>query len=158
MEINRRNRMATIPEEIVSATELQRDMKRVLQEAEQRPIYVRRPGGIVITMVDRNSWVHAQQAQDWLARTANVMLYILMRARNLPAEPPTDFAWLKLFTLEDLREFTEELGTALQSASAGLRPFSDVDAVLKEWHRSAVALADEQLQQRLNHARDDLSK
>ena len=92
--------MATVPEEIVSATELQRDMKRVLQEAEQRPVYVRRPGGTVITMVDRNSWVHATQAQDWLTRTANVMLYILMRARELPAEPPTDFNWLKLFGLQ----------------------------------------------------------
>lgn len=145
--------MATVPEEIVSATELQRDMKRVLQEAEQRPVYVRRPGGTVITMVDRNSWVHATQAQDWLTRTANVMLYILMRARELPAEPPTDFNWLKLFSLEDLREFTQELGEALQSASAGLRPFTDVDAVLKEWHRSAVALADEQLQARLDETR-----
>jgi len=110
-------------------------------------------------MVNRNTWTNATQAQEWLTKTASVMLYILMRAREQAAEPPTDFTWLKVFdNIEDLREFTEELGTALQNASAGVRPWSDVDAVVMEWHRSAVAVADEQLQARFEQARGDISK
>jgi len=151
--------MPTRPEEFVTATDLQRDMKRVLLEAEQRPVSVPRPGGTAITIVNRDSWTNATQAHDWLMRAASVMLYILMRVRSQPAEPPTDFSWLKLFDdPDDLRDFIEEFGTALQNATAKMRPWSDVDAVVAEWHKSAIAIADERLQERFDQARDDIGK
>ena len=145
-------------EEIVSTSDLQKRTKECLEKAAERPVSVQRPGGHVITMVNRNAWTHNAQAHDWLIRSASIMRYILARARSQKAEPPSDFYWLNVFEVDELRDFTEELLTATQAACSELRPFSDIEAVVKEWHHSALALLDNELQERFKTATEEIKK
>lgn len=145
-------------EEIVSTSDLQKRTKECLERAAERPVSVQRPGGGAITMVNRNTWTHNAQAHEWLTRNASIMRYILSRVRNQKVDPPTDFYWLNVFDVDELRDFTEELLTATQAACSDLRPFLDVEAVVKEWHHSALALMDEELQQRFKTATEEIRK
>jgi hypothetical protein len=51
-------------------------------------------------MISRSTWADAARSQEWLAHSASIMTYIVLRLRQQPAEPPSNFSWLKVFDLD----------------------------------------------------------
>lgn len=138
-----------VAEKLATATDLQKKTGRVLDDAAKGPVSIQRPNKPAITLVKRDAWQDAANAKLWLSTYSAIVRYVVERASN-ESEPayPTEFAWLRLFDLEDLREFLDELSSAIYAAIHGLRPWDDADAVVEEWRRSAAALDNEELRRR----------
>ena len=153
-----RDTIVTAYEKITNVSELQRSMKRVLDDAGKGPVCLVRPKAPAITLVARERWCEAAQAMRWLEVFTAVVRYAIERvAGGDAAAYPVEFAWLRKFDIEDVREFLDEFSTALHGALQGGRSWDAVDAVVEEWRRSAAVLGDDDLPQRFRRTLDDLN-
>lgn len=123
---------------VVSATDLARQARAILDIALKAPV-----------TITRNDQHFALMRRDLAARMSAVVeqaaeftaaMQALHTAQNGGLSEDHPFAWLKVFTPEDLNEMGRELVDALATVERG----SDLKAVTSavyEWRASAMAIA-----------------
>lgn len=131
-------------DELVSATELNRHPGRVLDRASKRPVTVTR-GSEAFALLRRedaarmtDASTHAELLSD-LAMAVYRLLFL-----NTPPEPDHQFYWLTVFDKDELGEFLTEVSYAFKEA-AGVGFWEEFEAVLHEWHESAIAIGSQEL-------------
>jgi hypothetical protein len=142
-----------------TATDLQRKTKQVLEAASRGPISLIRPKAPPITLVASSLWNDATRSKYWLSTFTAIVRYALERGlKGDGVAYPAEFAWLRLFDIDELREFLDELSAAMYGVLHGGQPWDLVNAVVEEWRRSAGVLADEALMQRFNQTLEDFKE
>lgn len=137
--------MATVlKDRVISATELNRKSGALLREAVRRPITVSRAGGDVV-LLSREQAARSIQAEEQ-GKTlqeimSNLMTRLVFKSKNVTLQ----YRWMNQFDNKDLSEFAGEYIEAFGQASNGLTDWNEVDALVHEWHQSAIALQDKQL-------------
>lgn len=144
-------------EHLTTVTEFNKSPSGWLTEAASKPVTITRPKATDITLISRDRWQDASISQSWLALFSAIVRYAAETFMGVSGPTcPADFSWLTLFEKEDLREFVDELSTALQGVALGLRPWSDVNTVVEEWRRSAIVLNDQELRRRFKDTLKDI--
>jgi hypothetical protein len=141
-----------------SITDLQRRAKDVLDRAARAPVRVMRPGKKPpITLVASDLWSEASSSRRRLSTFTSIVRYVVERRQKGDAAPyPAEFAWLRVFDVDDLEEFVDELSGAMHGALHGGRTWVGVDAVIDEWQRSAAVLDDDALTTRFAQVLEDI--
>jgi hypothetical protein len=131
-------------DELVSATELNRQPGHVLDMALKRPITITRNDQAFALLLREdaarmaNSFAHAEV----LFNLAGA-IYSLSTSRGLDSQH--SYSWLKAFDRDEIEQLFAEIHEAFSKALAGEDSWDNFEAVLHEWHESALAIMSEEL-------------
>lgn len=144
-------------EHLTTVTEFNKSPSSWLTAAATKTVTITRPKQADITLISRDRWQDASFSKAWLSQLSAIVKYTVEKASDVPNPAlPAEFSWLTLFDIDDVHEFVDELSSALQRVVQGLRPWDDVDTVVEEWRRSAIALSNEELQRRFQDTLKDI--
>lgn len=147
-----------VAESVTTATKLSKETTRVLDDAAKGPVTLYRVRKPAITLVEREAWCDANHAKHWLSVVSTVVRYTLERIRGEEAGYPAEYAWLRRFSDDELRDFIDEVTGAVSGALHTGRSWDGVDAVVEEWRRSAALLEDEELNARFQQTLEDIRR
>jgi hypothetical protein len=144
-------------EELTTVSAFVQKPDQWLSKAAAKPVSITRPKKPDITMVNREAWQNATSAKGWLSEFSAIVKYVVERVMGVPNPScPSDFSWLSLFDLDDLRQFVDETSGTIHSVMQGMRSWDDLDNLIDEWRRSAIALNDDDLKKRFEETIKDI--
>ncbi|MBW4527099.1 MAG: hypothetical protein KME18_18235 [Phormidium tanganyikae FI6-MK23] len=132
-------------DELVSATELNRQPGQVLDRAFDRPI--------TITRNDQSFALLRREVVAEFCITIKISKEILevlfaaltlLTGQKIGTEHP--YAWLSVFDQEELVEFVNEVLGVYRLTDSSEGTLDQIDAVIHEWHESAIAVASADLE------------
>lgn len=131
-------------DELVSATELNRQPGHVLDMAFQRPITITRndQAFALLRREDAARMANASAHAEVLFNLAGA-IYSLGTSRGLDSQH--SYSWLKVLDEEEIEQLFTEIHEAFGKALAGEDSWDNFEAVLHEWHESALAIMCEEL-------------
>ncbi len=130
-------------DELITATELNRQPGRVLDKALEHPI--------TITRNDQAFALLRREEVTFLVKTAaqgrtvfeviNVAFRLLL-GQKIGSEHP--YGWLRVFDSDELQEFIAEVSDTYRLADTS--PLEDkLEYIIHEWHESALAIANSKI-------------
>ncbi|HAA26752.1 MAG TPA: hypothetical protein DCE56_02530 [Cyanobacteria bacterium UBA8553] len=131
-------------DELITATELNRQPGRVLDRALERPV--------TITRNDQHFALLRRDDVTWLTKAARQMsavfevmsvAYRLRLGEEISAEHP--YGWLKVFDTEELSELLTEIENTYRLVGSGAEAWDNLDVVIHEWRESAIAIQSQEL-------------
>ncbi|MCW5314354.1 hypothetical protein GTQ43_11205 [Nostoc sp. KVJ3] len=131
-------------DELITATELNRQPGRVLDKALERPI--------TITRNDQSFALLRREEVTFLVKAATqskavfeilTVAFSLLLDREIGFKHP--YGWLSVFEKDDLQEFIKELSEAFQLINSSTTAWEIIEAIIHEWHSSAIAAASPEL-------------
>lgn len=149
--------MAITKEEIIRATELQRNYRSVLDRAAKHPVSVSRDSGDDVTLVSRDRWQDAHAAFEIQTLVAAIGLTLVRRLEGGQVTYPVELSWLRDFDNEELIEFGDEFFTTLDNVRRRRLPPNAVEELIRQWEASSAAATDRVLQTRFSQARKEMT-
>jgi hypothetical protein len=131
-------------DELVSATELNRQPGHVLDMALKRPITITRndQAFALLRREDAARMANASTHAEVLFNLAGA-IYSLGTSKGLDSQH--SYAWLKALDEEEIEQLFAEIHEAFSQVLAGEDSWDNFEAVLHEWHESALAIMSEEL-------------
>ena len=122
---------------IVTAKELNRQPGRILDLALEGPVTITRNSETfaLLPREDVTSLIQTAKVAG-LAFEATTIAYQLMEGEKLAQDHP--YAWLMGFDRDDLKNFAESVTSTFHRFSGSPEAWDEVDAVVFEWHESAL--------------------
>jgi len=131
-------------DELITATELNRQPGRVLDIALERPV--------TITRNDESFALLPRDEMTWLVKAATlskVVFEVINVAYKLRLGEQIDkahpYQWLHVFDSEELSQLITEVETGFHQAEIEATGWDKLSATLHEWHESAVAISSPEL-------------
>ncbi|MBW4615410.1 MAG: hypothetical protein KME21_19465 [Desmonostoc vinosum HA7617-LM4] len=131
-------------DELITATELNRQPGRVLDKALERPV--------TITRNDQSFALLRREEVTSLVKTATqsqavfealTVAFSLLLGKKIGFEHP--YGWLSVFDFDELQEFITELSEAFRLINSSTTAWEMIDAIIHEWHESSIAIASPEL-------------
>jgi hypothetical protein len=131
-------------DELITATELNRQPGRVLDKALEHPV--------TITRNDQSFALLRREEVTFLVKTATqsktvfellTVAFSLLLGKEIGFENP--YGWLRVFDSDDLQDFIKEVSEAFRLIDSSSRTWNMIDAIIHEWHESAIAIASPEL-------------
>lgn len=131
-------------DELITATELNRQPGRVLDKALERPI--------TITRNDQSFALLRREEVTFLVQAATqskavfeilTVAFSLLLGKEIGFEHP--YGWLSVFDSDDLQDFIKDLSEAFRLIDFSSQAWDMIDAIIHEWHESAIAIASPEL-------------
>jgi hypothetical protein len=142
-------------DELISATELNRQSGRILDKAAERPV--------TITRNDQSFALLRREDMACLVkgiRQSNTIVEILLtalsllRGNDISSENP--YAWLKVFDSDEIQNLIDEVMKAFRLTTVSDNAWDLVDSIIHEWHESAIAISSPELAAALNDETDEI--
>ena len=132
-------------DEIFTATDLNRRAGHVLDEAKRHPVTITRneEAFVLLPRKDASRLVEAASNAGRMVDLVIAISTYRQVGKNVP--PGHAFEWLNAFDMEDLDTLLTEVYGAFRDVRAFETPWDDFEAVLHEWHESAIAVRSETL-------------
>lgn len=122
---------------VVKPTDLNRRSGEILERAGRYPVLIARADDPLI--LARHEWVStllgSEARADLLAELSG---YLTRRLTGAGGDEGGSFDWLNAFGDTEVREFVSELRAAIRDAQASAIEPDVVDAIVHEWHESAI--------------------
>ncbi|MBD2362965.1 hypothetical protein H6G36_17535 [Anabaena minutissima FACHB-250] len=131
-------------DELITATELNRQPGRVLDKALERPV--------TITRNDQSFALLRREEVNSLVKTATqskavfeglTVAFSLLLGKEIGFEHP--YRWLSVFEQDELQDFIKELSEAFRLIDSSTTAWEMIDAIIHEWYESAIAIASPEL-------------
>lgn len=134
---------------VFTATELNRNNSAVLNQARKRPVTISRNNEQFALMM-RDQAASLVRAVVCFQETIEVLRGAVVAIRGETPNPAV--AWLSAFDKEDLSTFLDELLPVAERAStiADSEGWDEVDAIIHEWHETALAIRSGTLEEALS--------
>ncbi|RAM50519.1 MAG: hypothetical protein C6Y22_16605 [Hapalosiphonaceae cyanobacterium JJU2] len=131
-------------DELITATELNRQPGRVLDKALKRPVTITRndQSFALLRREEVTSLVKAA-TQSKAVFEALTVAFSLLLGKEISFEHP--YGWLSVFDADELQEFIKELSEAFRLIDSSTTAWEMIDAIIYEWHESAIAIASPEL-------------
>lgn len=131
-------------DEIITATELNRQPGRVLDMALERPVTITRndQSFALLPRDDMTFWVKAATQTKVLLELIDVA-YRLRLGEQIGMEHP--YGWLNVFDSDELSELIAEVISVFRLIGQSSGAWDTVDSVIHEWHESAIAIQSQEL-------------
>ena len=125
-------------DELITATELNRQPGRILDRARERPVTITRNDEYfaLLPREDMTFWVKAATLAKVVFAIVNVA-YRLRLGEQIAEEHP--YKWLKVFDSQELSELIAELESAFHLVGADAEAIDKLDVLIHEWNESALA-------------------
>lgn len=131
-------------DELITATELNRQPGRVLDKALEHPV--------TITRNDQSFALLRREEVTFLVKTATqsktvfellTVAFSLLLGKEIGFE--NRYGWLRVFDSDDLQDFIKEVSEAFRLIDSSSTTWNMIDAIIHEWHESAIAIASPEL-------------
>lgn len=128
---------------IVRATDLNRNSGKVLDSANHQPVTIIRNNEQYALMRRELAHKMATSRTDALLITDLVMAVLALQSDSLEKDHP--YSWLRAFDAQEQREMISELVSVFSNSSPEYEFENEmtVEAVVHEWHESALAILSE---------------
>jgi hypothetical protein len=132
-------------DEIFTATDLNRRAGYVLDEAKHHPVTITRneESFALFPRKDASRLVEAASHAGRMVDLVTAISTYRQVSNDIPAGHA--FEWLNAFDMDDLKTLLAEVYGAFRAARAFEAEWDDFEAVLHEWHESAIAVRRETL-------------
>jgi prevent-host-death family protein len=127
------NSFGVFGDDVYTSTDLNRRSGEVLNRAREHPVTISRNN-------EQFALFPREQAAK-LVRTVNrisVAVELLGAIHEAISRGTPSISWLRIFERDDLEKFFAEVLSATHDASLGRCDWDQVDAVIHEWHESAL--------------------
>lgn len=130
-------------DELISATDLNRQPGRVLDRALEHPVTItRNDQAFALLRREEMANLVKEAAQTKVVLEVINVAYRLRGGKEIGSEHP--YGWLKAFDTEELNELVTEIVDTLRRCS-DTGDWDMLDAVIHEWHESALAIESSEL-------------
>jgi hypothetical protein len=143
-------------DEIVSATELNRQSGRILDKAAEHPVTITRNDQYFALLL-REDMANLIKGVKQSKNVVEILstAFSLLRGDNISNENP--YAWLKVFDLDDIQDLISELTKAFSLIeSTSVNAWDLIGSIIYEWHESAIAISSPELANAFNDETDEL--
>ncbi|GAB1539110.1 hypothetical protein NUACC21_17750 [Scytonema sp. NUACC21] len=125
---------------LVTATELNRQPGKVLDRALEHPVTITRNDEhfALLRREEVSSLTKAAQSGKNVIELLSAAFRLLL-GEKLSSEHP--HGWLRVFDKDDLQLFIDEITEAYRSAILCGQAWEELEAIIHEWHESALAIA-----------------
>lgn len=143
-------------DELITATELNRQPGRVLDKALEHPVTITRndQSFALLRREEVTSLVKAA-TQSKAVFEALTIAFSLLLGKEIGFEHP--YGWLSVFDSDNLQEFINELSEAFRLIDASSTAWEMIDALIHEWHESAIAITSPELAEAFSAETDEVS-
>lgn len=142
-------------DELITASELNRQTDRVLDVALERPV--------TITRNDRHfALLRREEMAFWIeAATISKTVFELMNVTHRlrlgeKIDPDHLYGWLHVFDTDELSELSAELENAYHQVGTDSGAVDRLDALIHEWHESARAIQSHELAEAFRDELDEV--
>jgi hypothetical protein len=122
-------------DEVFTSTDLNRREGEVLNQARKAPVTISR-NGEQFALLKREQAADLIKAVSQFGATLELIEGVLSVVEQ--KTPSSSLLWLKAFDVPDLRKMIREVLAASASALRGTGDWDSVNAIIHEWHESAV--------------------
>jgi len=145
----------TYSDELISATELNRQSGRILDKAAERPVTITRndQSFALLRREDMACLVKGIAQSKTIVEILSTA-FNLLRGNDISSENP--YAWLKVFDLDEIQDLTEEVIKAFRLTDASANAWDLVESIIHEWHESAIAISSPELAAAFNDETDEV--
>lgn len=140
-------------DELISATDLNRQPGQVLDRALEGPVTITR-GGEYFALLRRKTVADCVKTANSSKLILDVLFATLPLLCNNKVELENPYSWLNAFDADDLHEFIQEILSAYRSSDNSDEALDEVKAIIHEWHESAIAIGSADLAEAFNDDSD----
>ena len=132
-------------DELITATELNRQPGRILDKALEHPITITR-NDQSFALLRRESMALFMNAAQQSRETLELINAAFRLLLNQKTEIEYLYNWLRVFDTEELNELIDEVMAAYRSVDLHKKDWQELDAIIHEWHESAIAISNPELE------------
>jgi hypothetical protein len=140
-------------DELITATELNRQPGRILDKALEHPVTITRNDQSFALLRRENValLVKAAQRSQEIVELLSTAFRLLLKQKI-----GTDHfcSWLGVFDTEELNEFIDEVTRTYRLLGLDEKAGDELDAIIHEWHESALAISNPELEAAFNQNLD----
>jgi hypothetical protein len=142
-------------DELITATELNRQPGRVLDKALEHPVTITRNDQSFALLRHENVtlFVKAAQRSKEIVELLSTAFRLLLN-QNIGTEHP--YGWLRVFDSDEITEFIDEVTEAYRLVDLYEKAWDELDAIIHEWHESALAILNPELEAAFNQTIDEV--
>jgi hypothetical protein len=131
-------------DEIIKATELNRSSGSVLDKAARQPItIIRNNEHFALLRREKLSGIVTEATQTREVLEILHAAFLALSTQDLSSESP--YGWLMAFDVDEIQELVAEVLGAFRNAPIVADGWEELDAVIHEWHESAIAILSDDL-------------
>ena len=141
-------------DELITATELNRQPGRVLDKALEHPVTITRNDQSFALLRRENvaAFVKAAQRSKEIVELLSTAFRLLLK-QKISTEHP--YGWLLVFDSDELNEFIDEVTQAYHLVDLDEKAWNELDAIIYEWHESALAISNPELRAAFSQISDE---
>lgn len=143
-------------DEIITATELNRQPGTVLDKAASHPVTITR-GDRAFALLPRENIAFLVKGVKQSRNVIEILstAFRLLRGENISLGNP--YAWLKVFDFDEIEELIAELNRAFDMIeSDSVDAWDLIESIIYEWHESAIAISSPELLTAFNDETDEI--
>lgn len=131
-------------DELITATELNRQPGRVLDKALEHPVTITRNDQSFALLRRENvaAFVKAAQGSKEIVELLSTAFRLLLK-QKIGIEHP--YSWLLVFDSDELNELIDEVTQAYRLVDLYEKAWDELDAIIHEWYESALAISNPEL-------------
>ncbi|WP_199317799.1 hypothetical protein [Richelia sinica] len=131
-------------DELVTATELNRQPGKILDKAYERPITITRNDQFfaLLRREDVGYLVKGINQSKAVFEVLSVAFRLLL-SQEIGSEHP--YGWLSVFDADELQDFIKEVSEAFRLTDTSNQAWDLIDAIIHEWKESAIAISSSEL-------------
>jgi hypothetical protein len=132
-------------DELVTATELNRQPGRILDKALEHPITITRNDQSFALLRRENMaiFVKAARRSKEIVELLSTAFRLLLKEKIGIGHP---YGWLGVFDADELNEFIDEVTRAYRLVDLYEKAWDELDAIIHEWHETALAISNPDFQ------------
>lgn len=131
-------------DELITATELNRQPGRVLDKALEHPVTItRNEQSFALLRREEVTFLVKAATQSKAIFEALTVAFSLLLGKEIGFEHP--YGWLSVFDCDELQDFIKELSEAFRLIDSSSTAWEMIEAIIHEWHESAIAIASPEL-------------
>jgi hypothetical protein len=140
-------------DELITATELNRQPGRILDKALEHPVTITRNDQSFALLRRENVavFVKAAQRSKEIIELLSTAFRLLLK-QKIGTEHP--YSWLGVFDAEELNEFIDEVTRTYRLIDLSEKAGDELDAIIHEWQESALAISNPEFEAAFNQNSD----
>ena len=131
-------------DELITATELNRQPGKVLDKAYEHPITItRNDQSFALLRREDVAYLVKGVTQSKAVFEVLSVAFRLLLGQKIGYEHPC--GWLSVFDADELQDFIKEVSEAFRLTDTSNQAWDLIDATIHEWHESAIAISSPEL-------------
>jgi hypothetical protein len=131
-------------DELITATELNRQPGRILDKACERPVTItRNDQSFALMRREDAAYLVKGITQSKAVIEMLSVAFSLRLGKEIGSEHP--YGWLRVFDVDDLQDLIKEVTEAFCLTDISNNAWDLIDAIIHEWHESAIAISSPEL-------------